>query len=103
VAGNFPTDSSNRNARVNKDNKTALLIDIAVPADAKVEEKEQVKMDRYQDLARELKRLWKVDTKVIPTGLSLNTAPAVLLRPPDECCRGSKTAPSTAPAEEAKH
>jgi len=23
-------------------------------------------MDRYQDLARELKRLWKVETKVIP-------------------------------------
>ena len=50
---------------VDKDNKRALLIDIAVPADARVEEKEQEKMDRYQDLARELKRLWKVETKVI--------------------------------------
>jgi len=37
-----------------------------VPADARVEEKEQEEMDRYQDLARELKRLWKVETKVIP-------------------------------------
>jgi len=37
-----------------------------VPADATVEEKEQEKMDRYQDLARELKRLWKVETKLIP-------------------------------------
>jgi len=36
-----------------------------VPADARVEEKEQEKMDRYQDLARELKRLWKVETKGI--------------------------------------
>jgi len=52
---------------VDKDNETALLIDIAVPADARVEEKEQEKMDRHQDLARELKRLWKVETKVIPT------------------------------------
>jgi len=34
-----------------------------VPADAKVEEKEQEKMDRYQDLAMELKRLWKLETK----------------------------------------
>jgi len=51
---------------VHKDNKRALLIDIVVPADARVEEKEQEKMDRYQDLARELKRLWKVETKVIP-------------------------------------
>ena len=49
-----------------KNNKRALLIDIAVPADARVEEKEQEKMARYQDLARELKRLWKVETKVIP-------------------------------------
>jgi len=30
-----------------------------------VEEKEQEEMDRYKDLARELKRLWKVETKVI--------------------------------------
>jgi len=29
------------------DNKRALLIDIAVPPDARVEEKEQKKMDRY--------------------------------------------------------
>jgi len=48
------------------DNKRALLIDIAVPADARVAEKEQEKMDRYQDLAREQKWLWKVETKVIP-------------------------------------
>jgi len=40
-----------------KDNKRALLIDMTVPADATVEEKEQEKMDRYQDLARELNRL----------------------------------------------
>jgi len=50
---------------IDKDNKRALLIDIAVPADARVEQKEQEKMDRYQDMARELKRLWKVETKVI--------------------------------------
>ena len=36
-----------------------------MPADARVEQKEQEKMDRYQDMARELKRLWKVETKVI--------------------------------------
>jgi len=34
-----------------------------VPADAREEEKEQEKMDRYQDLTRELKILWKVETK----------------------------------------
>ena len=42
---------------IGKDNKRALLIDIAVPEDARVEMKEQEKMDRYQDLTVELKRL----------------------------------------------
>ena len=39
------------------------------------------------------------------TRVSLNTAPAApwLLRPLVQCCRGSKTAPSTAPVDEAKH
>jgi len=34
-------------------------------------------------------------------GVSVNTAPAAarLLRPPEQCCRGSKTDPSTAPAK----
>jgi len=40
---------------VDKDKKRALLIDIALPADARVEEKEQENMDRYADLARELR------------------------------------------------
>jgi len=51
---------------VEKDNKTALLIDIAVFGDTRVEEKEQEKVDKYQNLTRELKRLWKVDTNIIP-------------------------------------
>jgi len=42
---------------IDKDNKRALLIDITVPGDARVEQKEHEKMDRYQDLARKLKRL----------------------------------------------
>jgi len=51
---------------VDNDNKRALLMDIAVPANARVEEKEQEMTDRYQDLAREPKRLWNVDAKAIP-------------------------------------
>jgi len=39
---------------------------MTVSGDARVEEKEQEKMDRYQDLARDLKRLWNVESKVIP-------------------------------------
>jgi len=51
---------------VEKHNKTTLLIDIAVPRDARVNKKEQEKVDKYQNLARELKRLWKVNTNIIP-------------------------------------
>jgi len=41
---------------VEKDNKTSLLIDVAVSGDTRVEEKEQEKVDKYQNLTRELKR-----------------------------------------------
>jgi len=49
---------------IDKDNKRALLIDIAVSSGRKAAGKDG--WNRYQDLARELKRLWKVETKVIP-------------------------------------
>jgi len=35
-----------------EDNKAALFIDIAVPGDIRVEEKEQEKVDKYRNLAR---------------------------------------------------
>jgi len=37
-------------------NKTSVLIDITVPGDTRVEEKEQEKVDKYQNLTRELKK-----------------------------------------------
>ena len=50
---------------VEKDNKAARLTDTALTGDARVE-KQQQKVDKYQKLTRELKRLWKVNTNVIP-------------------------------------
>ena len=44
----------------------ALLVDIEVPGDTRVDEKEQEKVDKYQDLAAEIERLWKVEARVIP-------------------------------------
>ena len=41
-------------------------MDFAVPADHRVKLKENEKMDKYQDLARELKKLWNIRVKVIP-------------------------------------
>jgi len=53
---------------VDKDNNWALLIDISQESqkDTIVDEKEQENVDRYQDLPREIKRLWEVKAGVIP-------------------------------------
>ena len=40
-------------------------MDFAVPADHRVKLKENEKMDKYLDLARELKKLWNMKVKVI--------------------------------------
>ena len=41
-------------------------MDIAVPGDSNVLQKETEKYQKYQDLAREIKRIWKSRTKVVP-------------------------------------
>lgn len=51
---------------VDKRNAETTIIDIAVPGDYRVKEKESEKIGKYQDLALELTRLWKTSTKVIP-------------------------------------
>ena len=52
------------------------IIDVAVPGDARVEQKEKEKIDKYQDLAKELRKLWKVKTRVVPIVIgALRTIP----------------------------
>ena len=53
---------------VEKRNKCCKVIDFAIPYDSRIEEKEVEKVVKYmyQDLARELKKLWKMKTMVIP-------------------------------------
>ena len=41
-------------------------MDFAVPADHRAKLKENEKMDKYLDLARELKKSWNMKVKVIP-------------------------------------
>ena len=41
---------------INKTERTCQLVDFAVPADHRVKLKENEKMDKYLDLARELKK-----------------------------------------------
>jgi len=51
---------------VDRQDKTCLIIDIAVPRDENIREKEQEKVSKYEPLRIELERLWNVDTKVVP-------------------------------------
>ena len=44
----------------------ALIIDIAVPGDAHVLDKEVEKCEKYQLLAREIYQLWRVKAEVVP-------------------------------------
>ena len=51
---------------VDRDKKTCNIIHIAVPGDAGIVEKEKEKDEKYQDLRREVPRLWNVKAKVVP-------------------------------------
>ena len=44
---------------VDKKRRTCKIIDFVVPGDSRIEEKENVKIGKYQDLRRELQRIWK--------------------------------------------
>ena len=52
---------------IDKKERKAIIIDIAVPAHVRVGEKEREKMEKYQDLKKEVGRLWKLKmVEVIP-------------------------------------
>ena len=52
---------------VNKNKWNCAIIVIAIPGDIRVSEKEKEKIERYQELKREIKRMWNIRSiKVIP-------------------------------------
>ena len=52
---------------IDKKEQKVTVIDIAVPADVRVEEKEKEKKEKYQDLKREIRRLWKLrNVQIVP-------------------------------------
>ena len=51
---------------VNKKKRICWIVDFAVLADHVVKLKESKKRDKYQDLARELKKLWNMRVMLIP-------------------------------------
>ena len=51
---------------VDKKERSCKIIDFAVPGDSRIEEKEKDKIEKYQDLGRELHKIWNVKVKIIP-------------------------------------
>ena len=54
-----------------KPEKECLIIDTVVPGDTRIKQKEQEKIEKYQDLKREVARLWCLrKVTVIPVVVS---------------------------------
>ena len=51
---------------VDKKRRTCKIIDFAVPGDSRIEEKEKERIEKYQDLRRELRKICNVRVKTIP-------------------------------------
>ena len=50
---------------VDKKRRTCKIIDFAVPGDSTIQEKEKEKIEKYQDLRRELQKIWNMRAKII--------------------------------------
>ena len=52
---------------IDKRRQSGIIVDIAVPANGRVHEKEREKVEKYQELRREIGRLWQLkNVKVVP-------------------------------------
>ena len=52
---------------IDKKEQKGIIFYIAVPADERVEEEEKEKAEKYQDLKREIRRLWKLrNVEIVP-------------------------------------
>ena len=52
---------------IDKRRQNGIIVDIAVPADGQVHDKEREKVEKYQELRREIGRLWQLkNVKVVP-------------------------------------
>ena len=54
-----------------KKERSCKIIGFAVPGDSRIEEKEKGKIEKYQDLRRELQKIWNVKVKIIPLVVAL--------------------------------
>ena len=61
---------------VDKKERSCKITDFAVPGDSRIEEKEKDKIEKYQDLRRELQKIWNLKVKIIPLAVdSLGAIP----------------------------
>ena len=51
---------------IDKSKNMVTLVDVSIPADKRILEKEQEKITKYQDLRIELEHLWHKKTRIIP-------------------------------------
>ena len=51
---------------VEKKERSCKIINFAVPGDSRIDEKEKDKIEKYQDLRRELQKIWNVEVKIVP-------------------------------------
>ena len=51
---------------VQKDKNLCPIIDFACPYDGRADTKELEKIEQYQDLAQELRKIWNMKVKAIP-------------------------------------
>ena len=51
---------------VDKKAKSCVIINVAIPGDCRIREKEIEKIEKYQNLKRKLKRLWLLKVEVVP-------------------------------------
>ena len=62
---------------IDREENMWYIVDFAIPMDHHVKEKEEEKIDKYMDLAAEVRRQFRVKTVIVPIVLgALGTVPA---------------------------
>lgn len=51
---------------IDKQQKKAAVIDVAIPTDSNIKKKEHEKLEKYQGLKEELEKMWKGRAPVVP-------------------------------------
>ena len=59
---------------VDKKERSCKITDFAVAGDSRIEKKEKDKIEKYQDLRRELQKIWNYKVKIIPLAADSSVA-----------------------------